>query len=53
MVATKFVKLFITEPRLAFWLLNPTVRNRTGEKRAMTIIPVNSKNTGMATPTTR
>jgi hypothetical protein len=34
--------LLITGPRIALWLLNPTVRNSTGEKMEMTIMPVNS-----------
>lgn len=41
-VATKFIALFNTEPRIAFWLLNPTVRNNNGEKMAMATMPVNS-----------
>jgi hypothetical protein len=49
----KFTRLRITDPRMAFWLLNPTVRNSTGEKTAMTITPVRSKNEGIATTITR
>ena len=41
-VEARFVALFITEPRMARWLLNPTIRNSTGEKTEMTIMPVNS-----------
>jgi hypothetical protein len=49
----RLTRLRITDPNIAFWLLNPTVRNSTGEKTAMTMTPVRSKKEGMATTITR
>lgn len=51
--ANKLTRLSMTEPKIAFWLSNPTVRNSTGEKTVMTIMPVRSKKVGMATIITR
>lgn len=52
-VAVKLVRLLITVPSIAFSLLKPTVRNSTGVRTAMMIMPVSSKNTGIPSPTTR
>ena len=49
----KLTRLTVTAPRIAFWLLNPTVRNSTGENTEMTTMLVRSKNVGMATIITR